>query len=251
MNSMKTDQAQWNGYDTFKASESRVEEYYDAVHRCQDLALKQLLHCGNESLAIDVACGYGDSTRRLKPYAASIVGVDSSKHLIDQARERSGDDPTMSFECCTFDELQASPQSFGLLNASWFLNHLHCESSLLAAAVKIAQIVKPGGAVCLITPGASFTSVRTQSMALRLGWEQAWFDFRAEFTRGVFRYDQEWIRTTIWQPMTIMRLFRPWMDLRCWDVKSTLISEDRLPWLKSEPPFEVLYGTVLSGAVES
>ncbi|GAA4458230.1 class I SAM-dependent methyltransferase [Novipirellula rosea] len=231
----------WTNYDQYKSAVTCVREYYDAVHRCHELALQQLVPQKCE-LALDIACGHGESTQILKPFANSIVGVDSSEDLIDIANSQN-EDPAVRYVCSTFADFDAADESIDLISAAWYWNHVHTAEDLEAAAVKIASLLRPGGSVAFVIPGDSFTSRRIQSIAREdFQWRQAWTHEEREWTEGLFSYDDTWIQTKIWQPFFLMKFFREWFDLSTWDVKGTLVREDRLSGLVAEPPFEILYG---------
>ncbi len=230
----------WNQYDDFKEADPRTREYYGAVHRCHALALRSLIPDKIEA-ALDIACGYGDSTQLLAPFARRIDGVDSSQQLIEIARRRSSND-CVQFHCCSFEEF-APTRQYDLVSASWFLNHIHTDADLVTTAKRIGELITPNGVVSFVVPSDAFTTRRIQLMGAELGWRQAWFQEETRFTRGVFNYcEDEYIPTTVWQPLFILQAFRPWTRLSCWDVKATIAEERLLPELESEPPFEILYG---------
>ncbi|MDA8743734.1 class I SAM-dependent methyltransferase [Rubripirellula amarantea] len=232
----------WQNYDRYKSQANQVREYYDSVHRCHHLALEQLLPQPCER-ALDIACGHGESTRVLEPFADNIVGVDSSEDLIQIAHSQSHREGT-SFTCASFDDFQANEGSFDLISSAWFLNHVLTLDELETTAMKMSSLLKRGGAFACVVPGDAFTSRRTQEIARTdFQWNQAWTHERPESTEGVFSYDDSWIRTRIWQPFFLMKFLSEWFELSCWDVKGTLVRERRMENLVAEPPFEVLYGT--------
>lgn len=239
---------QWTNYDRFKSEVNTVREYYDAVHRCYQLALNSLIPVPCDS-ALDIACGHGESTKLLRDHARHIVGVDSSSDLIGIAQEQT-DESEIQFHCTTFEDYDELPSSFNLVTAAWFWNHVHDEESVLSCANKIHTLLRPGGSVAFIVPGDAFTSRRTQEIARRdFQWNQAWTHESAESTEGIFSYDSAdlsdatWIHTKVWQPFFLMRLLSEWFELSTWDVKGTMVREGRMPGLVAEPPFEILYGT--------
>ena len=233
----------WTNYDRYKSEVNQVREYYDAVHRCHHLALQQILpeRCDT---ALDVACGHGESTIILREHAKSIVGVDSSEDLIEIAQSQN-DHPGTKYVCATFDDFQGDAGTFDLVSAAWYWNHVHNLEDVLRAARKIKELLRPGGRVAFVVPGDSFTSRRIQEIARTdFQWKQAWTHEAPESTEGVFSYDSSWIQTKVWQPFYLMRVLSEWFELQAWDVKGTLVRENRLPGLVAEPPFEVIYGEV-------
>ncbi|MEL7499528.1 MAG: class I SAM-dependent methyltransferase [Planctomycetota bacterium] len=236
---------QWQDYDEFKTSDRHVAEYYEAVQTCQAGTLNELTSTRVGS-ALDIACGHGETTRALLTYASRVVGVDSSEDLIRKAKLIPH--PHLSFSCSTFEAF--APESrFDLVSATWFLNHVHTEKGLIEVADKIKSLLNPGGIISFVVPGNSFTSEKSQQVALRLfGWRQAWFDKGNGFTRGIFGFGDQWIPTTIWEPIYLMRIFRQHFDLRTWDVKRTLVEHRYFTDLNVEPPFEVIYGRLRGGS---
>ncbi len=230
----------WSNYDTFKSDKEIVMRYYAAVHRCVVLALCLLLK-RKVPRALDIACGHGDSTKVLTGFAESIVGVDSSEGLIALAREREFD-ADVQFVCSTFERFEHTGSGFDLISGSWFLNHVHSENELAATAQRIQAMLNPGGSVLFVVPSDAFTSNRTQKLARVIDWVQAWTNEDVAWTEGIFRFGDEWIPTTVWQPLFLMQQLRPYFDLETWDIKGTLVRENLLPELHSEPPFEVIYG---------
>ncbi len=232
---------QWTNYDRYKSQHMQVREYYDTVHRCFDLALHRVLPQPCD-LALDVACGHGESTKLLLEHASSIIGIDSSEELIDIARNRNTQ-PNVRYECTSFADFSDHRGAFGLITAVWFWNHLHHERDLIQAADRMASMLHPGGRVAFVIPGDAFTTPRTQAVAREhFQWRQAWTQETTSWTQGIFSYDGTWIETTIWQPLYLMRLLSRWFELECFDVKGTMIREQRMPGLVCEPPFEVIYG---------
>ena len=233
----------WNGYDGFKTDAQLTQAYYGAVHRCFELALRRLLPEDRVATALDIACGSGQSTQVVGKFARKVIGVDSCEASIELARNTEFAVDTQ-FVRSPFQEYETE-DSYDLVCAAWFHSNLHSEEEQVAMAKKICGLLRPGGKVCFVVPGESFTSRQMQVISQGMGWHQAWIEQVAEYTRGVFTFDNErWLRTTIWQPMHLMRVYRPWFELSCWDVKGTLVKEERLQPVCMEPPFEVLYGEV-------
>jgi 2-polyprenyl-3-methyl-5-hydroxy-6-metoxy-1,4-benzoquinol methylase len=232
---------QWNRYDEYKTLNDRVGEYYATVHQCLAQAIEHTLtdRC---QLGLDIACGHGESTRLLSRFADRVVGVDSSDELIRIAREHELGDK-FEFECCSFEDFVPPAEKFDIVTAAWYLNHVHTEEAVQGVIEKICQVLRPGGTVAMVVPGDAFTSRRTQAIGLNsFGWKQAWYEETSTFTRGVFDYGDDWIPTTVWQPTWLMRQLNEHFEIRSWDVKGTMVAEQRLVGLDVEPPFEILYG---------
>ena len=232
---------QWHNYDQLKTSNYMVSEYYRAVQTCQGAALANLVPSKVDQ-ALDIACGHGETSKLLLNFAEQVVGVDSSDDLVTKAKMIPT--PNLEFVCSTFEEYQPSTK-FDLISATWFLNHVHSKQDLEATIEKIKSMLNPGGSVCFVTPGNSFTSASVQKIALDLfQWRQAWFEEGDGFTRGVLSYFGNWIPTTIWQPVFLMKMLDNHFDVRTWDVKRTQIENHLLSEFNVEPPFEVIYGNL-------
>jgi len=194
-------------------------------------------------LSLDIACGFGESTRLISRFSESVIGIDSSTEMIRVANEQKLGEK-FCFICSRFEDFESEQQQFDLISATWFLNHIHDESELEIVFSKISHLLRPGGHVSFVVPSAAFCSRGTQLLARdQFDWHQGWTEEQTRFTKGVFSYGESWIPTTIWQPLYLMRLLSRWFDIRCWDVKSTIVSECRLDFWETEPPFEVIHGT--------
>ncbi len=232
---------QWNNYNSYKNESNRIKDYYRGVRCCLRHVFLQFAPTKVER-ALDIGCGFGESTELITDFAKSIVGIDRSQTLIDLARLNTYQ-ANVAFHCSPFLEAPLAEQSFDIVAGAWFLNHVHTSDDLKQSLAKVHSLLRPGGLVSFVVPSDAFTSARIQKIARNdFGWEQAWTVEEPEFTRGLFSYGQEWIRTTIWQPIYLMRLLDRWFDIRSWDVKGTLIAERILQDLNAGPTFEVIYG---------
>ncbi len=236
---------QWKNYDGYKNKSDRIKNYYQGVSSCIRQVLLQAVRTKVKRV-LDIGCGYGESTELLSEFAESVVGIDSSQTLIDLARQRHYR-AKVEFQCSAFEEVQLHNASFDIVSGVWLLNHIHTADELKQILQKIRSLLKSEGLAVFVVPSDSFTTPRIQKIALNdFGWEQAWTVEEPEFTRGLFYYGEEWIRTTVWQPIYLMRLLDRWFDVRSWDVKGTLIAEKILPDINAGPSFEVIYGQLRS-----
>lgn len=232
---------QWQDYDQFKTSNDHVSEYYQAVQTCHAEALAELVR-SKVAHGLDIASGHGETSKLLLNFAEQVVGVDSSEDLITKAKMCQT--PNLNFVCSSFEEYQPSTK-FDLISATWFLNHVHSKQDLEATFEKIKSMLNPGGCVSFVTPSNSFTSANIQKIALSLfQWRQAWFEEGDGYTRGVLSYYGQWIPTTIWEPVFLMRMLDKHFDVQTWDVKQTQVEHRLLTDFNVEPPFEVIYGTL-------
>jgi SAM-dependent methyltransferase len=95
---------------------------------------------------IDLACGEGFYTRRLRQHgAARAVGVDISHGMIDLARGAEARDP-LGVEYVVRDVKQlAPPGRFGLAVAAYLLNYASTREELVLMCRAIARALEPGG----------------------------------------------------------------------------------------------------------
>ncbi len=236
----------WEGYAGFATGGTLIEKYYTAVGHCMAEAFRILKSDQPEHFwwenGLDIACGDGKSTRLMGHFCRQLTGVDSSSDLIHQARQLNESDLT-EFVLTSFEDYSVPDESLDVVGATWFLNHVHTVEQLQVTIEKIKRMLRPAGVIAMVVPADSFTSQRTQTLAREhFGWRQAWTESNSEFTRGVFSFGNEWIETTIWQPMFLARILNQHFDIRCLDVKSTLINQHLMDEMQTEPPFEVLFG---------
>lgn len=231
----------WAGYAYYQHNSKSISEYYRTTNHCLSLALHESLSDRCE-LALDIACGAGMSTRIISRFADRVIGVDSSAELIQKAKaEELG--KRFEFIESRFEDYQCEDATFDLLSASWYLNYLHNDAELNSFISRVTSILKPGGHIAFVVPAASYASETIQTIARNeFGWRQATLETQPDFTRVVFSYGDQWIVTTNWQPLKLMRLLDKWFHIQAWDVKATLAYERRLEMLNTEPPFEIIYG---------
>lgn len=230
---------QWADYDRFQLKPA-LYEYYRSINHNNMAAIKSL-GMGKFDLALDLAAGCGTSTLPLLEVAKAVIGVDSSSQLIEIARNRNTS-PNITFICEQVEKF-CPQEPVDLVCASWLLNYFHSEADLRAIIEKIYSILKPDGCFSMVVPSAAFFSSQVQRIARELyEFEVAQLADNGSSSIGIFSYANEWIKTTVWQPLHLMRFCGPWFELREWDVKGTLVRDNLLPSLNVEPPYTVLYG---------
>lgn len=108
---------------------------------------------------LDLGCGDGSLTAKLKDCCTSVVGYDASKNLIDAARKAYGSIPNVSFDVqdCRYlensHELETEKYTKVFSNAAlhWILRDPSTRQSVLRAACKALQ---PGGVFVFEMGGA-------------------------------------------------------------------------------------------------
>ncbi|MDP6437841.1 MAG: class I SAM-dependent methyltransferase [Gammaproteobacteria bacterium] len=105
--------------------------------------------CGKNVL--DLACGEGFYTRRLKQAgAANVLGVDISAGMITLAEEEEGREALgIRYVCADVAELELG-ESFDLVTATYLLHYSASEAELGEMCLRIAAHLKPGGRLVCI-----------------------------------------------------------------------------------------------------
>lgn len=95
---------------------------------------------------IDLACGEGFYTRRLKTRgAARVLGVDLSEKMVELGQEEEKRRPLgVRYQVGDAKDLQV-PEPFDLCCAAYLLNYASTRDELLAMCKAIARVLKPGG----------------------------------------------------------------------------------------------------------
>jgi SAM-dependent methyltransferase len=95
---------------------------------------------------LDLACGEGHYTRRLKQGGADRVsGIDSSPRMIALAREAEQREP-LGIDYVVGDVLDLDPpERFDLVVAAYLLNYASSREELRAMCEAVARALKPGG----------------------------------------------------------------------------------------------------------
>ncbi len=118
-------------------------ETYTFMKRIGDLRDKKVL---------DVACGGGHFTRRLREGGASqVVGLDISERMIAQARSLEEQEP-LGIEYHVEDARAVVPQhDFDLLVSAWLLVYAHDRAELASMCEGLASRLRPGGRLVTLT----------------------------------------------------------------------------------------------------
>lgn len=91
---------------------------------------------------LDVGCGFGDFARLASGQgAASVVGIDVSSRMLEEARART-QDPKISYLLTPIEECSLSQNAFDLVVSSLALHYVQ---DYAAAIKKIHDALKPGG----------------------------------------------------------------------------------------------------------
>jgi 2-polyprenyl-3-methyl-5-hydroxy-6-metoxy-1,4-benzoquinol methylase len=115
---------------------SRVEEY----------SLMKLLGDLKGTRVVDVACGEGYFTRRLRQAgAAKVSGFDIAERMIELARAQEANDP-LGIDYWVEDVAASGPQQdFDLAVSAWLLVYAHTRAELASMCRGLARRLRPGG----------------------------------------------------------------------------------------------------------
>lgn len=121
---------------------SLVEEY----------SMLKLIGALDDKKVIDLACGEGFFTRKLKMNGAAIVvGTDISKEMIALATAREQDEP-LGIRYAVEDVRATGPQlDYDLAIAAWLLVYAHDREELADMCRGLARQLRPGGRLVTLT----------------------------------------------------------------------------------------------------
>ncbi len=124
---------------------ARAFKYDDSSKWCTDAAMLEAivarLGVDQRQTALDIACGTGLVSRRLRGQVKALVGIDFTDAMFDQARPHvdalvKGSAELLPFAGQRFD-LVVERQGIQFMNAA-------------TAVAEMARVTKPGGKVCLV-----------------------------------------------------------------------------------------------------
>lgn len=146
---------------------SRIETY-SFMKLIGDLAGKSVL---------DVACGGGHFTRRLREAgAARVVGCDISERMIQLARDQEAREP-LGIEYRVEDARSLGPQEdFDLVVSAWLLVYAHDRAELASMCQGLARRVRPGGRLVTVTTNPDVYFFRPPPDYRKYGFEMTLAD---------------------------------------------------------------------------
>lgn len=121
-----------------------IQEYKTRSHR--------LLHPKQGDCILDAGCGAGDDVRTLADRVApdgKIIGIDKSKSLIEEARERAGEMDTLEFRVGDILQLPFEDGTFNACRADRVLQHLKDPEGALA---EMRRVTRPDGRIAVDDP---------------------------------------------------------------------------------------------------
>lgn len=136
---------------------------YDKVSRIYDTSraantetiekLVELLHVGGDSVILDIGCGTGNYADALQRIAKSVIGVDSSTGMIEQAQAKF---PELPLICGDATILPFSSEAFDGAFAIQVLHHVREKELFLKETYRV---LKEGA--CLAIDSCSHRQMRT------------------------------------------------------------------------------------------
>lgn len=105
-----------------------------------EILLQEVPHGAQHGL--DVGCGEGESSRRLRRHVREVVGIDRDAESIATARDRGDDIRFMVGDFMTED----LDQRFDVVTSVAMLHHV----DHVAALTRMAELVRPGGVLLVV-----------------------------------------------------------------------------------------------------
>jgi SAM-dependent methyltransferase len=95
--------------------------------------------------ALDVGCGKGELTRRLRPLVPHVTGIDRDQHGIELARAHPGA-AGIGYLLGDFLTAAFDPGSLDLVTSVASLHHMNAEAALR----RMADLLRPGGVLAVV-----------------------------------------------------------------------------------------------------
>ncbi|QUY63422.1 bifunctional demethylmenaquinone methyltransferase/2-methoxy-6-polyprenyl-1,4-benzoquinol methylase UbiE [Gulosibacter molinativorax] len=93
---------------------------------------------------LDVACGTGTVSRILADHGSTVTGLDFSQGMINQAIERHGDQPNITFQQGDATDLPFEDDTFDVTTVSFGIRNVQEPKKALA---EMLRVTKPGGKI--------------------------------------------------------------------------------------------------------
>jgi 2-polyprenyl-3-methyl-5-hydroxy-6-metoxy-1,4-benzoquinol methylase len=97
--------------------------------------------------ALEIGCGVGNMSRRLSRTFSSVVGIDFSPAMIEEAKRRTHSEANVAFNCVDmFEWLREHPNEYDCIVTVATLHHV----DFALALGEMAHSLKPGGRLLVI-----------------------------------------------------------------------------------------------------
>jgi len=134
-------------YVEFKKAPYRTAVEHYTFFNC--MLLKNELGLGKDARILDLACGDGHYTRKLRsqfPECAYLSGLDISSTMIDIAKARENENKLgIDYVCADGKDLPAPEQPYDIITAIYYLNYAQTRVDLRAMVMGIFDQLKQGG----------------------------------------------------------------------------------------------------------
>lgn len=150
-----------------------LHEYYQKMGSDYAItALRRLFIDPRKLKGMELGCGPGDTTAYFHHLTQSMVGVDFSTAMVDQAKNRHPEKADQFF-VAWFHDLPFSDSSFDFAVSFGTFHHLLTRTHYEEALREIWRVLKPGGAVLIsdINPWNPLTTIISRAQTINLGNE--------------------------------------------------------------------------------
>lgn len=145
---------------------------------------KRLLPALEGLRVLDMGCGYGWQCRYVANHGAtSVLGIDSSKRMLDAARERTHDDK-ITYQLADLTTFKAPAGSLDLVISSLAFHYVEDLDTLMA---HIARMLRPGGTLLFTIEHPLYTAEGHEQWVKTADGQEVW---------PVDHYFDEGLRTT-------------------------------------------------------
>lgn len=128
-------------FDRFEAEHGEYDVLAGSAYRRILGAMDRRLHPQPGMTCIDLGCGTGAFTRRLRSFGLDLTGVDISPRSIERARQHGGATFLVGDVCAS----GAASSSYDFAVMSGVLHHLPTADTRIASLREALRLLKPGG----------------------------------------------------------------------------------------------------------
>jgi ubiquinone/menaquinone biosynthesis C-methylase UbiE len=160
MGDKKADARRWFDRRARGYASGMTSRWRDPVQR----ASLEALDLGFDDRLLDVGCGTGAASRAAASLAASVVGIDLSPEMIQNARDLAEDLDNVTFEIADAERLPFDDDAFTALLCS---NAFHHYPDPRRAVDEMTRVLGPGGRIVLGDACSDLAAARIADAFLR------------------------------------------------------------------------------------